>query len=134
MINLDKNQYGHMLCLFLAEGIRTRKIALRRSAEIAEHVLRHINLLETEADFLMLVKELSKDFEELVPLEGKMLICQDLGVKRDLELLVKDYVVSILPTDSITALNILQDASTGKFTLELLQSKYPEFKPEKFKR
>ncbi|HYC79427.1 MAG TPA: hypothetical protein VEC17_00180, partial [Candidatus Binatia bacterium] len=61
-----RDHYGRMVCFFLAEGLRSRKISISRAAEIAEKVLNHVNLLDTETAFLNLVKELAKDFEELI--------------------------------------------------------------------
>lgn len=122
-----KEEYAKMACLFLAEGLRTRRLELQRASEIAEKILQNINLLDTEHDFLSLVKELSKDFQELTALEHKLGQSIELNEKRKLEQQVREYVVTILPSDTQTAMAILQDAAHEKVSLESLKSKYPEF-------
>jgi hypothetical protein len=124
----SKEQYAQMVCLFLAEGLRTRRISLQRAAEIAEKFLQNLNLLDTENDFLSLIKELSKDFDELSVLETKVAKSKETTEKRKLEALVKEFVIGILATDVKMAMNILQDASIGDAQLRDLGAKYPAFK------
>jgi hypothetical protein len=124
----QKEEYAKMVCLFLAEGLRTRRIPMKRAGEIAEKVLQNINLLDTETDFLQLVKELAKDFEELVVLEGKLAKSIETGEKRHAESLVREFAIGLLSSDSKTALAILQDAATGHTNMAELESKYPKFK------
>jgi hypothetical protein len=124
----QKEQYAKMVCLFLAEGLRTRRISLRRSGEIAEKILQNINLVDTESDFLSLVKELSKDFEELTVLESKIARTKELNEKKWVEAKVREFAIHSLPADSQSALSILQDAADGNSDLTKLQEKYPAFK------
>ena len=63
-----KEEYAKQVCLFLAELLRTHKIALPRAAEIAEKVTQNINLIDSEAQFLTLIKQLAQDFQELIHL------------------------------------------------------------------
>lgn len=123
----NKEHYAKMVCLFLAEGIRTRKITLKRSAEIAEKVLLHLSLLDTEKDFLALVKELAKDFDEIIDLEGRIIRQDTINLKRHMEEIVKEFAVSIMASNSHLALDILQEATHDAATLEALAKKFPEF-------
>ncbi len=125
---LDKNHYARMVCLFLAEGLRTRNMGLRRAGEIAEKVLQNMNLLDNERDFLMLVKELAKDFDEMTTLEKKLIMDKEKKEKRDMERIVKDFSVQSLSGNSHQALSLLQDATGQNVTLEELEKKYPDFK------
>lgn len=127
MLESEQNQYGRMFCMFLAEGLRSRRISLKRSADIAEHFLKHANLLHNELDFLALVRELTKDFEELLIFENQMVKNRERADKRSLDSLVKDFVVSTLPKNPELSLGILQDAASGTFDLERLKAKYPDF-------
>lgn len=124
----QKEEYAKMVCLFLAEGLRTRRITLQNAAEIAGKFLQNINLLDNEYDFLRLIKELSKDFEELSLLERKADREFALNATRTLEGKVRDYVVQIIVNDTKTALALLQDAGESGVTPEDLYSKYPQFK------
>jgi hypothetical protein len=123
-----KDAYAKMVCHFLAEALRTKKTNLPRAAEIGEKFLVHINLLDTEKDFLSLVKELSKDFEELVVLENKIHKSIAQQQSRTLEDLIREFTVEVLAQDSKLALSILQDAAAGKVSLKDLEEKYPAFK------
>lgn len=123
----DKNQFAYMVCLFLAEGMRTRKISLKRAGEIAEKVLANINLIDTEEDFLKLIKELSKDFEELLMLENKVLKQRSLDMKRDMEVKVREFSIQVLPTNPKLALLILEKAAENDASLESLAQTFPEF-------
>jgi signal transduction histidine kinase len=123
-----KEQYAQMVCLFLAEALRTRRISLQRAAEIAEKFLQNLSLLDTENDFLSLIKELAKDFDELDVLESRVAKSKETTEKRRLESLVKEFVIGILATDVKMAMSILQDASTDNAKLSDLGAKYPAFK------
>lgn len=106
-------------------------MSLVRVCEIAEKVVDHMNILHDEKDFLNLVKELSKDFEELHVLEEKMVEKQR-QIERELfDDMIKEFVVHILPTNSKIALAVLEDSTRTGLDTEALQAKYPEFK--KFK-
>lgn len=124
----QKDEYAKMVCLFLAEGLRTRRVSLKNAADIAGKVLVHLNLLDTEADFLKLVKELAKDFDELLLLERKLVNQQVRSEKKKLEAQVKEFAIKKLTTDPSAALAILEDAAEGDVTAESLAVKYPEFK------
>lgn len=125
--NKNKNQFAYMVCLFLAEGMRTRKLSLKRAGEIAEKVLANINLIDTEEDFLKLVKELSKDFDELVLLENKVLKQRILDQKRNMESHVRNFSIQILPSNPKLALLILEKAAENDMTVETLAQTFPEF-------
>jgi hypothetical protein len=122
------DHYAKMVCLFLAEGLRSRRITLPRASEIAEKVLAHINLIDTESAFLSLIKELSHDFEEIRPLHGKVLEEQQSTDRRKVERLVEQYAVQLLPTDPKQAMAILDIASKQAISLNLLSVQFPDFK------
>lgn len=122
-----KVKYTRMVCLFLAEGLRTRQVTLKRAVEITEKILQNINLMDTEQDYLSLVKELSADFEELSALETKMQFKRAAGERRQLETLAREYAINILPTDPGQALKILQEAAQDGMTLAQLESRNPQF-------
>lgn len=116
-----------MVCQFLAEGMRSRKLTLKRASEITEKVLANYNLIDSEADFLSLIKELSKDFEELSKLEKDVLKQRHMDQRRHMENLVKDYVISNLHLHPQVSLTIMEEASKESSNLEALKQKFPEF-------
>jgi hypothetical protein len=124
----SKKDFARATCLFLAEELRYHKVCLRRAAEIAEKMLDNMNLMDKEEDFLRLVKELSKDFEELEGLEKQVYRhMQDVDRSR-MEFCVQQFVIHNVSRDPKLSLNILQDATAEDANFELLTLKYPEFK------
>jgi hypothetical protein len=125
----QKDEFAKCICFFLAEQLRTKKITLKRAAEIAEKMLANINLLDTERDFLRLTKELSKDFEELVHLEEQANFRVIEDDRQTNEGLVREFVICTLAEDLKTATAILQDAVSAQGeNIETLKAKYPTFK------
>jgi len=124
----DKNDFAKVVCLFLAEGLRTRKIGLLRASEIAQKVVDNINLLDTETDFLRLIKELSKDFEELVKLEDRVSLYIKSDERTKMETTVKEYVAKVLASNSQMAMDLIKDALKPGTDFKSLAAKYPEFK------
>ncbi len=122
-----KEEYAKAVCMFLGEMLRTRKINLKRSAEIAQKVVENINLIDDEEDFLKLIKELTIDFEEIHKLE-KIVIGD---VKRSQRLMmeetVREYVISIMAGDPKLALDILVEAIKEETKMEDLYKKFPKF-------
>ncbi len=123
----NKNEYARLVSLFLAELLHTRKISLDRAAEIGQKVLANINLIDTEQDFMKLVMELTRDFEELMPFEERVHIHAHVSERKDLERKVRAFVVSILATDMPLAIKILEEAIRDEVSLADLQHKFPEF-------
>ena len=122
-----KNEYARSVALFLAELLRTRKTNLIRAAEIAQKVVNNINLIDTEHDFLRLIKELSADFEELNKLEPLISFNVHRNERREIEIKVRQFVVSIVSSDMGQALAILQEAIKDDSLLEDLCQKFPQF-------
>lgn len=116
-----------MVCLFLAEQLRVRKISLPRAAEIAQKVVSNINLLDSEQDFLRLVKELAKDFEELVRLEERVFFWVDINHRKVMEENVRGCVVEMIGQDPVFALELLNMAIKDGATVEDLKIKFPQF-------
>lgn len=123
----QKDEYAKSTCYFLAELLRTRKISLKRAAEIGQKLIDHINLIDTEQDFLKLVKELSADFEELNTLEDRVQMSIVISERKSLEHKVLDFVAFILPQDAQSAQAILQEAVKEDARLEDLCGKFPQF-------
>jgi hypothetical protein len=124
----NKSDYAQAVCLFLAEGLRTRKITLKRAADISQKVATHLNLLDTERDFLKLVKELAIDFEELIRLEQRVHVYIQSDDRTRMEHKVKEFAISIMPQDTESALAIMESASKDGVSIDMLASKFPKFK------
>jgi hypothetical protein len=124
----QKEQYAKAVCFFLAEQLRVRRIGLDRAAEIAQKVVDNLNLIDTEQDFLRFIKELSKDFDELFQLEERISMSIHISKRKELEGKVREFVVNILPADTATALQILQEAIRDEIKIEDLTMKFPQFR------
>lgn len=122
-----KDDYARVVCLFLAEGLRSRKVSLVRSAEIAQKVVENINLVDTEHDFLRLIKELAIDFQELLKLEDRIFLYVKNDERARMEKAVKDFAAAIMASDSKTALAIMQQALDEKTSIEMLKKNFPTF-------
>lgn len=123
----SKEEYAKAVCLFLGEMLRTRKIGLTRSAEIAQRVVENINLIDSEQHFLTIIKELSKDFEELHRLEKIVIKDIQINQRHAMEEKVREYVVGIMASDTKQALAILVEATADGAELESLLIKFPDF-------
>ena len=128
MMNQDEKQeqYSKSVALFLAELLRTRKITLQRAADIASKVVQNLNLLDTEQDFLRLIKEMSGDFEELMYLQELVQIDVRVNERKEMENHVRHFAVKIMVTDIKLASQVLQDATAENIKFEDLRTKYPE--------
>lgn len=128
MSSQNKNEYAKSVCFFLVELIRTRKIGLKRAAEIADRVVSNINLVDTEADFLRLVKTISSDFEEVARLEERIYMSIHVNKRKELETRVREFVVVIMLQDMKLALDVLQEAIRDEVSVDDLCLKFPQFK------
>ncbi|MGE5298330.1 MAG: hypothetical protein ACM3KM_04155 [Acidobacteriaceae bacterium] len=124
----NKEDYAKLVCLFLAEGLLTREIRLERAADIAEKVVTNINLLDSEFDFLKLIKDISKDFEEVTRLESKVKRIVRCQVHTETEAKVKEFAVFTLRTNPKLALTIMQETVRNNPDLNQLAEKFQEFK------
>jgi hypothetical protein len=123
----NKEEYVKMVCHFLAEGLRTRRIGIRRAEEIAEKVLAHVNVIDSESDFLHLVKELAHDFDEMISFENKLLLGRVTKERRELENKAQEYAIRMLPVDPVKAMGALKDACKDGTTMDAMRLKYPDF-------
>lgn len=123
----QKNEYAKSVCYFLAEELRTKQISLPRAAEIAQKVVENINLIDTEQDFLLLIKDMTRDFEELFRLEERIQMHVHISARKDLEAKVLEFVENILPQDTNIALQILQEAIKVEINIDDLRKKFPQF-------
>ena len=124
----NKEEYAKSVCFFLAELLRTRKITLRRSAEIAQKIIDHINLIDSEEDFLRLIKDMTYDFEELSRLESRVNMHMQVSKRHMMEDEVREFVVNVMGKDARLALSILQTAVSENASVEDLCEKFPQFK------
>jgi len=122
----QKQQYAQMTCLFLADQLRQRKLSTSSVGSIAQTISRHINLMDTDRDFLGLLKELSKDFAGLEPLEKQVLDRAAQKARRQMEDLVHSYATDALASDPAGALRVIQAAAEPDATVERLTSQFPE--------
>jgi hypothetical protein len=125
---LPKDEYAKAVCYFLAELLRTRKITLTRSAEIAQKVVDHINLIDSEEDFLRLIKEMTSDFEELFQLTERIHMNIKVDTRKDLDGQVREFVIRTLPQDTKLALDVLLSAIQQDAKVDDLCVKFPQFK------
>jgi hypothetical protein len=123
----SKEEYAKIVCLFLAELLRTRKITLMRAAEVCQKVTDNINLVDSEVHFLSLVKQLSADFEELTHLQTLANLHVQMSQRTDLEEKVRAFVISTLVQDPHQALEILQEAVKADIHLNDLVQRFPQF-------
>ncbi len=122
-----KEQYAKSVCFFLAEQLRTRKVELKRCAEIAQKVVENINLLETEQDFLRLIKEMTSDFEELISLDRRVTFHIQVTDREKLEGDVREFAIHLIGHDPILVTTILSEAMKQGSSLPDLYSKFPQF-------
>lgn len=122
-----KEQYAKSVCFFLAELLRTRKVELKRCAEIAQKVVENINLLETEQDFLRLIKEMTSDFEELVHLERRVKFNIQVGDREKMEMDVREFAIHAISRDPALVTTVLAEAMKQGTSLPDLYSKFPQF-------
>ena len=123
-----KEEYAKAVCMFLAEMLRTRKVSLARSAEIAQKVVDNINFIDTEEDFLRLIKERPSDYEELFKLQKIVLLDVERAERRDMEEVVREYVINIMGADARQALDVLVEAVKQEAQLPQLCTKFPKLK------
>lgn len=122
-----KEEYAKCVCLFLAEGLRNHKISLKRAADIGQKVIDHLNLVDSEQDFLRLVKDLESDFEELISLEKIVLLNSQKSDREKMEALVREYVIAEMAADPKLSLSLLTAATNDQATLTDLKNKFPQF-------
>jgi hypothetical protein len=120
--------FAKAVALFLAEGLRTTAISKARAGEIAEKVLAHINLMDNETHFLSFIRELSRDFQELRPLERKLEREQQMSETRSLGDAIREYAVEALHSEPAEALEILKAAGEPGFSQASIYVRFPKFK------
>lgn len=124
----QKEEYAKAVCYFLAELLRNHKVSLRRAAEISEKVVANINLIDTELHFLEFIRELSRDFEELVTLTTRIDLHLKTGEREKLDMQVREFVISSLDKDIHLAFGVLNEAVQPGACHEKLCQKFPLFK------
>lgn len=124
----NKDDYARTVTAFLAESLRTRKVSLERSVEISDKVVQNINLLDTEQDFLKLIKELSKDFEELHKLEERVVLLIKSDQRKKMETKVQEYATEAIMYNVQEATQLMEAAMQENATLDQLSLDFPQFK------
>jgi hypothetical protein len=127
LVQSNKEQYAKAVCMFLAEQLRTHKITLKRAAEIAKKVVENINLINSEGDFLNLIKELNKEFEELFKLEEKVFFNMQITDRKQMEAYVREFVIMTVSSDLNLAYSILSEAIKDEAKLTDLSQQFPPF-------
>ncbi|MBI2355658.1 MAG: hypothetical protein HYV13_00440 [Candidatus Doudnabacteria bacterium] len=123
----NKEQYAKLVCLFLAEQLRVKRISLRRAADIAQKVTENLSLIDSEQDFLRLIKELSNDFEELFTFEERVFFWVHTNERNNLEATVRAFAIETIPQDPKLALDVMLAAINDETRLDDLKQKFPSF-------
>jgi hypothetical protein len=119
--------FANLVALFLAENIRSRKISLKRAAEISETVVLNLARLGSEEEVLQFLAEVERDFEEVITLKQVLhfgYAQTDIAMYEDE---IKEYAARIFPEDMVLSAGFLQDAIKPEMTIQKLSLKYPDF-------
>jgi len=122
-----KEKLARAVCLFLAEMLRTRKLNLDRSAEIAARVVERLDKIETELNFLEAVRQLEFEFQELNILEQDLINLYGMSERKKMENYVRQYAIHRLPNNPEAAVEIMEEALKPDTTLDDLAAKFSEF-------
>jgi hypothetical protein len=123
-----KEEYAKAVCYFLAELLRNHRVALPRAAEISEKVVANINLIDTELQFLEFIRELSRDFDELVSFSARIDMHMKVGEREKLDTQVREFVIFSLDKDLELAYGVLNEAVQPGACHEVICGKFPIFK------
>ncbi len=123
-----KEEYAKAVCFFLAEMLRSHRITLQRSSEIAQKVVENISLIDTEEEFLKFIKELTADFEDLYKLEQRVILDIQIGKREEMEAQVREFVIVAISENPTLALSILTEAIKENSKTDSLADKFPQFK------
>lgn len=121
------SQFRQMVAMFLAEIIRSRRISLRRAAEISGEVIALLPQVHTEKDVLGLLTEVEKDFEEIVVLKQALHFGYNETDIKIYEHDIKEFAAEIFTKDMPLSVGFLQDASRPSMDIVKLCLKYPDF-------
>lgn len=113
--------------MFLAEVIRSRRISLRRAAEVSQHVIALFPQVKSEKDVLALLTEVEKDFEEIVVLKQALHFGYSETDIRVYEHEIKEYAAGIFTKDMPSSVSFLQEASKPDMDIVKLCLRYPDF-------
>lgn len=122
-----KEKLAKAVCLFLAEMLRSRKASLRRSADIAAAVVVKLDNIQSEEEFLSLIRGLEYEFQELRHLDRDIVFYHQVSEREKLEKLVREFAVRCLPDDPQRAVILMEEALKAESTLESLGRQFPDF-------
>jgi hypothetical protein len=120
-------QFRQMAGMFLAEVIRSRRVSLRRAAEISHQVVIILPKISSEKDALALLTEVEKDFEEITVFKQALHFGYSDTDIRVYEREIKEYAAKIFTQDMPFSASFLQDASKQEMDIVKLCLKYPNF-------
>lgn len=122
-----QEELAKAVCLFLAEMLRTRNTSLERSAEIAAAVVEKLPTIESEAEFLEIVRTMEADFQELKVLEEDLAFHHQADARQKMEQLVREFAIGSLPGDPERAVVIMEESLKPGSTLASLREKFADF-------
>ncbi|OGE91132.1 MAG: hypothetical protein A3G07_00665 [Candidatus Doudnabacteria bacterium RIFCSPLOWO2_12_FULL_47_12] len=122
-----KENMSKAVCLFLAEMLRTRKVKLDRCADIAAEIVNRLESIGSEKQFLDAVKELEFEFQELKTLKNDLLQVTSMSSRQQMEQIVREYAIQILPHDPKQSILLLEEALKSESTLISLSKRFSDF-------
>jgi hypothetical protein len=124
----EKNfSFYHLVALFLSEIIRSRRVSLRRGAEIAQSVVDRLSFIHSEEEALMMITDIEKEFEEVVILKQALQFGFEKNDTKVFENEIKDFASKIFLSDMAESAEFLHYASKEKITIQELCLRYPAF-------
>lgn len=123
-VELNINQ---LVGLFLAEIIRSRRTTIKRAAEICRRVVNLLGRIKSEAEVLLMLEDIERDFEEVAILKQALNFGYSPSDTRVYEDEIKIYVARLFERDIVGSAQFLQDAAEDSATIQHLCIKYPEF-------
>jgi len=118
---------ARVVCLFLAEMLRTREVSLKRGAEIAERIVVKLSEVETEQHFLEIIKRLEYDFQELRHLHRDLIFYHEVSDREMMEKLVREFAIQQLPNEPQRAVGLMEQALKPEISLRDLTNDHPGF-------
>jgi len=122
-----KENMSKAVCLFFAEMLRTRKVKLDRCADIAAEIVNRLESIGSEKQFLDAVKELEFEFQELKTLKNDLLQVTSMSSRQQMEQIVREYAIQILPHDPKQSILLLEEALKSESTLISLSKRFSDF-------
>jgi len=123
----NKQRFIKTVNVFLADLHHLGKITWDRAEKIAQNFFRHINLLDEEEDFLKLIEELSKDFEELHELTVRIKRSIHADKRRQMENNAREFAIFMMTNNARAASDFLKEVLQEGVSEDYLSEKFPEY-------